>query len=478
MSLCPFYGGSIRAHLPLLCLSVCLSLCAPLFPTPASANKCKDLVSKDVDVTKGLQSWSVLDFYANSTVPKDGTKNFQSYIGELLEKRIIGEPELIRFIEHLEEGELINPISEDEARVSTPLLVQRRGLQKYLDKSSLDQKELLDWSRAALEKRARVRVSREEAQEETRYQRLEFHPVKRPVHFEVRDVYSSPFTLTYPIEIQSTPVTQRQWVEIMGENPSYFVKGEDSVVLNFHGKDIKLQPDNPIESVTWWSVLEFANRLSEKHGLPPVYDLSNITWDPETRPEDGTLQPVDEHPIYENFDVREIRIYAKGKSHDLSGGDIYYQSEGYRLPTLAEQFYMLLGGEKTKSGSFFENEADLEEHAWYSGNSDGRTHSVGLLRPMVIDGKEFYDLYGNVKEWVWDQYVPDLDEYTRKNHVDQKKVHISQFLAFGGGFTTRSSGTSTVGTLYEPVFTRNTLNIRGFDLGFRLVRTIKQVNGE
>ena len=70
-----------------------------------------------------------LDFYANSTVPKDGTKNFQSYIGELLEKRIIGDSELIRFIEHLEKGELINLISEDEALTSTSLLVQRRGLQ-------------------------------------------------------------------------------------------------------------------------------------------------------------------------------------------------------------------------------------------------------------------------------------------------------------------------------------------------------------
>ena len=78
-----------------------------------------------------------------------------------------------------------------------------------------------------------------------------------------------PVTLTYPIEVQSTPVTQKQWVEVMGENPSHFIEGEDSDVLSFYGKDIKLQPDHPVESVTWWSVLEFANRLSGQHGLPP-----------------------------------------------------------------------------------------------------------------------------------------------------------------------------------------------------------------
>ena len=45
-----------------------------------------------------------LDFFANSPPPKEGTKNFQSYIGELLEQQIIGDSELIRFIENLERG--------------------------------------------------------------------------------------------------------------------------------------------------------------------------------------------------------------------------------------------------------------------------------------------------------------------------------------------------------------------------------------
>ena len=189
---------------------------------PLSSSSSGNALGPSSSNALGSSSMSALDFFANSKPPKEGTKNFQSYIGELLEKRIIEEPQLIRFIEHLEKGELINPISESEALTSTPLLVQRRGLQEYLDKSSLNQKELLAWSRAALATRARVRMSREETREETKelYQRLEFHPVKRPVHFEMgyRDQVK-PVTLTYPIEVQSTPVTQKQWVEIMGKNP-------------------------------------------------------------------------------------------------------------------------------------------------------------------------------------------------------------------------------------------------------------------
>ena len=38
---------------------------------------------------------------------------------------------------------------------------------------------------------------------------------------------------------------------------------------------VKMQSDYPVESVSWWSVLVFANKLSERHGLKPVYDLSD-----------------------------------------------------------------------------------------------------------------------------------------------------------------------------------------------------------
>ena len=395
------------------------------------------------------------------------TKNFQSYIGELLEKRIIGESQLIRFIEHLEKGELINPISEDEALTSTPLLVQRRGLQQYLNKASLDQKELLDWSRATLAKRARVRVKREEVREETRdpYQKLEFHPVKRPVSFEMRDEKDKMLvTLTYPTEVQSTPVTQKQWVEIMGENPSRFVEGEEhSAILTFHGKDIKLQPDNPVEYVTWWSVLVFANRLSEKHGLPPAYDLSGIDWEPDTRPENGTLRPAGQN----KEKIKKIRVYAKGKSHDPSKGDIYYQVEGYRLPTEAEQKYMLQGGGNMKSQNFFKDEAEIDAYAWHEGNSDRKTYPVGLLQAMVIDGKSFYDLYGNVRELAWDNW----EHWEPKLQGGKNPVILATGRFNGGGWGSHvelSGMTTTIFSVYRP----------SAEVGFRLVRTIEPDDGE
>ena len=404
-----------------------------------------------------------------SKTPMEQTKDFESYIGELLENRIIGEPQLLRFVESLENGELINPISEEEARLSTASAVQRRGLQQHLDKASLDQKELLNWARATLEKRTQAQVSREETREETRdiSQKLEFHSVERPARFTMKYPWDDkiPVTLTYPIEVQSTPVTQNQWVEIMGENPSHFAQGEDTVVWNFHGKHIELQPDHPVESVTLWSVLVFANRLSEKQGLPPAYDLSGIDWKPGTQPENGTLQPVKEQKHGET-----LRIYAKGKSHNLSKRDIYYQTEGYRLPTRAEQEYMLQGGRGMKIDSLFKNETDMKKYVWYDANAGGSTQPVGLLQPITINGKDFHEVYGNVSEWSWDTHkypskVKHLFNLKSEKNPIGPKVHPS---ARGGDWNSDLNGMSAS---FIPVTSIN-------NVGFRLVRTVEPGDGK
>jgi formylglycine-generating enzyme required for sulfatase activity len=54
-------------------------------------------------------------------------------------------------------------------------------------------------------------------------------------------------TLSRPFYLQTTPVTQGQWEEVMGDNPSYFKEcGEDC----------------PVESVSWEAVQEFITKLN------------------------------------------------------------------------------------------------------------------------------------------------------------------------------------------------------------------------
>ena len=61
----------------------------------------------------------------------------------------------------------------------------------------------------------------------------------------------------FDIEVCKYPTTQKMWLEVMKNNPSEF-KGDN----------------RPVETVSWWEALEYCNRLSEKYGLEPVYELS------------------------------------------------------------------------------------------------------------------------------------------------------------------------------------------------------------
>ncbi len=56
-------------------------------------------------------------------------------------------------------------------------------------------------------------------------------------------------TISSPFYLQSTEVTQGQWKEVMGENPSHFKNCGD---------------DCPVEKVSWDDAQDFIEKLNEK----------------------------------------------------------------------------------------------------------------------------------------------------------------------------------------------------------------------
>ena len=154
-----------------------------------------------------------------------------------------------------------------------------------------------------------------------------------------------PVRITRPFYLGVYELTQRQFKEVMGRNPSYF-SSEGPGKERIAGASTDA---HPVEGVSWADAVLFCNKLSEKEGLKAFYQI------------DGETVTV-----------------------------LSWSGDGYRLPTEAEWEYAAGGDPEDLGGS-----------AWYDRNSGNVTHPVGQKRPNRFG---LYDVLGNVWEWCWDGY--------------------------------------------------------------------------
>jgi formylglycine-generating enzyme required for sulfatase activity len=143
--------------------------------------------------------------------------------------------------------------------------------------------------------------------------------------------------------IGRTEITWKEWREVMD---------------TFIGIGNQASDKYPVVNISWYHTLVYCNKRSIMEGFEPCYT-------------------------------------------------IYWETDGYRLPTEAEWEYVARGGIHNTDDyeySGCHEESDLINYAWYTANSGSYLHPVATKLPNQIG---IYDMSGNAGEWCWDTFDPD-----------------------------------------------------------------------
>jgi formylglycine-generating enzyme required for sulfatase activity len=100
------------------------------------------------------------------------------------------------------------------------------------------------------------------------------------------------------------------------------------------------------------------------------------------------------NPSYFNGENRPVERVSWDDCQDFCQKLSELTGKRYRLPSEAEWEYACRAGTTTRY-FFGDDAALLGDYAWYLGNSDSRTHPVGLKKPNLWG---LYDIHGNVWE--------------------------------------------------------------------------------
>ncbi len=229
---------------------------------------------------------------------------------------------------------------------------------------------------------------------------------ERPVHN---------VNLTYDFYIGKYEVTQKEYKELMGNNPSYS-KGDNL----------------PVETVSWWDAIKYCNALNKFLGLLPAY----------------------------NEKTGELLDKNGNATTDVT------QVEGYRLPTEAEWEYAARGGNKSKNYRYSGGD-DLDDVAWNLGayySRSKKTHPVGTKLPNELG---LYEMDGNVTEWCQDHY--DSEGYKAHSKINpliktqSTNMHVQRGLSFDSYIDESSRVTNRgYGGVHDEGF---------YNEGFRLSKT-------
>ena len=128
----------------------------------------------------------------------------------------------------------------------------------------------------------------------------------------------------------------------------------------------------------------------------------------------------------------------------------------FRLPTEAEWEYAARGGNKSR-GYQYSGSSSLSDVAWYTDNSDWKTHAVGTKQANELG---IYDMTGNVGEWCQDW----KRSYSSSSQVNPTGANSGSYRVYRGGGYRNGARYCRSSYRYS-----GAPDYQDFDLGLRLV---------
>ena len=130
----------------------------------------------------------------------------------------------------------------------------------------------------------------------------------------------------------------------------------------------------------------------------------------------------------------------------------------FRLPTEAEWEFASRGGNNSR-GYKYSGSNYIDDVAWYTDNSNGKTHAVATKQPNELG---IYDMSGNVWEWCSDWY--DSNYYKNSDSNNPRGAYTGSGRVYRGGSWYYSAGFCRVSFRSD-----STPGFGGHYLGLRLV---------